>query len=159
MEYFTESKDLLLINILVYFLMNGSQIFETLVFIPKWTENSPNNFNLLLDKPGVSLKSFWTIFHSIHEVIFIFNIIAYWQMPNLRNWLIILFLLHFAVRVWTILYFAPNIIQFQKIAKGSKVYDDAIVKIVSQWKRLNVIRVALFILISIALVSIYLATN
>jgi hypothetical protein len=29
--------------------MNGAQIFETLVFVPKWTESAPENFKLLLD--------------------------------------------------------------------------------------------------------------
>jgi hypothetical protein len=29
--------------------MNGAQIFETLVFVPKWTEAAPENFKLLLD--------------------------------------------------------------------------------------------------------------
>lgn len=155
MEYLTEPKNLMLLNILIYFLMNGSQIFETLVFIPKWTENAPSKFVLLLDKPGVGLKSFWTMIHSLHEVIFIVNIIVCWNIPNVRNWLVFLFLLHFAVRVWTILYFAPNIIRFQKIAKDGVDYDDTLEENVLRWKRLNILRVFLFILISIALIPLY----
>lgn len=159
MEYLIEPKSIMLLNILIYFLMNGSQIFETLVFIPKWIYNSPNNFNLLLDKPGVSLKSFWTIFHSLHEVIFIVTIITCWNLPFVRLWLVILFTIHFAVRVWTILYFAPSIIRFQKIAKESGAYDDTLKENVLRWKQLNNLRVLLFILISIALVFLYTITN
>lgn len=156
MEYLTEPKNLMLLNILIYFLMNGSQIFETLIFIPKWTEKAPDKFILLLDKPGVGLKSYWTIFHSLHEVIFIANIFVCWNIPNVRNWLVFLFLLHFAVRVWTILYFAPNIIRFQKIAKEGIDYDDTLEKNVLRWKHLNILRVFLFILISIALIPLYM---
>jgi hypothetical protein len=155
MEFFIEPKNIMLWNILIYFLINGSQIFETLVFIPKWTDNAPNNFNLILDKPGVSLKSFWTIFHSIHEIIFIITIIVCWNLPFVKLWLIILFTLHFAVRVWTILYFAPAIIRFQKIATESESDDNRISEMVLRWKQLNALRVILFILISLALVPLY----
>ncbi|MGF1636821.1 MAG: hypothetical protein ACFCUU_07085 [Cyclobacteriaceae bacterium] len=89
----------LFITTLMYFAMNGAQIFETFVLVPKWVASPPDNFKILLDGQGSSLKNFWIIFHSLHEITFILAIIFCWKIDPVRNWLLILFAIHFAVRV------------------------------------------------------------
>src|ERR1041384_1504118 len=111
--YFTKAEIWLCITTLIYFLMNGAQIFETLVFVPKWVSSPPDHFKLLLDGKGTSLKTFWIVFHSVHEVTFILAILFCWKIDPVRNWLVALFVVHFAVRAWTLAYFAPNIMDFQ----------------------------------------------
>lgn len=143
----------LCLTTLVYFLMNGAQIFETLVFVPKWTGSPPNHFQLLLDGCGTSLKTFWIVFHSIHEVIFILAIVFCWGIPGVRNWLLVLFGLHMAVRVWTVVYFAAKIIQFQKVAEEAVVVDDLEAKTRS-WQALNYLRVGIFIGISLGMIPL-----
>ena len=143
----------LCLTTLIYFLMNGAQIFETLVFVPKWTTSPPDNFKLLLDGPGISLKSFWIIFHSIHEVTFILAIISCWNMISIRNCLLLLFGLHFAVRIWTVLYFAANIIAFQKIAETGELISNLATK-TATWQGLNYLRVAIFIAVSLGLIPL-----
>lgn len=101
-SYLTRAELWLCITTLIYFLMNGAQIFETLVFVPKWTTSPPDNFKLLLDGQGTSLKNFWIIFHSLHEITFILAIVFCWKIDPVRNWLLILFAVHFAVRVVTL---------------------------------------------------------
>lgn len=152
-SYLTRAEIWLYITTLVYFLMNGAQIFETLVFVPKWTDAPPVNFKLLLDGRGASLKNFWIVFHSLHEVTFILAIIFCWKIDFARNWLLILFAIHFAVRVWTLAFFAPNIINFQKIAETPSLAKDLAAS-TSLWQTLNYIRVAIFIAVSIGLVPI-----
>jgi hypothetical protein len=149
----TRAELWLCITTLIYFLMNGAQIFETLVFVPKWTDSPPANFKLLLDGHGASLKNFWIIFHSIHEITFILAIIFCWKIDFARNWLLILFAIHFAVRVWTLAFFAPNIINFQKIAETQASVEN-LVNSVSLWQTLNYVRVAIFIAVSIGLVPL-----
>ncbi|TGL11898.1 hypothetical protein EHQ42_15005, partial [Leptospira levettii] len=34
------AKYTLLLNLLIYFLMNGAQIFETIVFVPRWANGT-----------------------------------------------------------------------------------------------------------------------
>ena len=155
-EYLTRAEIWLFITTLVYFLMNGAQIFETTVFVPKWTVSPPETFKLLTDKNGMSLKSFWIIFHSIHEITFILAIIFCWKLDPVRNWLLILFVIHFGVRVWTLSYFAPNIIDFQKIAESPNLGKD-LVNRTSLWQTLNFIRV--FILIAVSLGLLPLCVN
>jgi len=152
-SYLTRAEIWLCITTLIYFLMNGAQIFETLVFVPKWTVSPPDNFKLLLDGQGASLKTFWIVFHSLHEVAFILAIVFCWKIDPVRNWLLILFAVHFAVRVWTILFFAPNIIDFQKVAADPSLAKD-LVNRTSVWQTLNYVRVAIFMIVSMGLVPL-----
>lgn len=152
-SYLTRAEIWLCLTTLIYFLMNGAQIFETLVFVPKWTASPPDNFTLLLDGKGTSLKNFWIILHSIHEIAFILAIVFCWKIDPVRNWLLILFAVHFAVRVWTLSYFAPNIIDFQKVAETPSLARD-IINRTSLWQTLNYIRVAIFMIISIGFIPL-----
>ncbi|MGN7866372.1 transposase [Chryseobacterium sp. 22458] len=143
----------LCITALLYFMMNGAQIFETFVFVPKWVSSPPENFKLLLDGKGVSLKIFWIVFHSVHEIAFILALVFCWKIDPVRNWLFILFIAHIAVRAWTLIFFAPNIIDFQKLAETSVIPENLAYR-TSAWQKLNYIRVAIFIAISIGFIPL-----
>ena len=143
----------LLITTLTYFLMNGAQLFETAVIVPKWTASPPESFQVFKGKYGIDLKTFWIVIHSIHEVTFILAIVFCWKIDMVRNWLLILFAIHFAVRIWTLAYFAPNIIEFQKIANTTGVGVD-LLKRTTLWRNLNYIRVGIFIAVSIGLIPL-----
>jgi len=152
-SYLTRAEIWLCTTILIYFLMNGAQIFETLVFVPKWTASPPDNFKLLADGRGASLKFFWIVFHSIHEITFVLAIIFCWKIAPVRNALLVLFALHVGVRVWTLAYFAPNIIDFQKMAETPAATNNLTAR-ASRWQMLNYVRVAVFIVISLGLVPL-----
>ncbi|ASK28704.1 transposase [Chryseobacterium sp. T16E-39] len=152
-SYVTRAEVWLCITTLLYFLMNGAQIFETLVFVPKWASSPPQNFKLLLDGNGASLKVFWIVLHSIHEVAFILSIIFCWKIDPVKNWLLVLFILHVMVRVWTLSFFAPQIIDFQKIAESQQFPKDLLSR-VSLWQKLNYVRVLIFIIISLGLIPL-----
>jgi hypothetical protein len=151
--YLTRAELWLCITTLIYFLMNGAQIFETLVFVPKWTVSPPDSFKLLVDGRGVSLKLFWIVLHSLHEITFILAIIFCWKIDPVRNWLLILFAVHFAVRIWTLSFFASNIIDFQKVAENPSLAKDLISR-TSLWQTLNYVRVAIFIAVSIGFIPL-----
>jgi hypothetical protein len=144
----------LLITTLVYFLMNGAQIFETVAVVPKWSASPPESFALISGPYGINLKEFWIILHSIHEITFFIALYFCWKIDPVRNWLLLLLVIHFAVRVWTLLYFAPSIIEFQKISTDdSSAYGDLTAK-TTLWRGLNYIRVAIFIGVSLGLVPL-----
>lgn len=153
-EYASRAETWLLITTLIYFLMNGAQLFETAVIVPKWTASPPESFQIFKGKYGLDFKIFWITIHSIHEITFILAIIFCWELDFIRNWLLILFAVHFAVRVWTLIYFAPNIIEFQKIANSTGGAD--LHKRANCWKNLNYLRVGLFMAVSVGLVPLYI---
>lgn len=145
--YLLRSEIWLVITTLTYFLMNGAQIFETAVIIPKWTASAPESFQIFKGKFGLDFKTFWITLHSIHEITFILAIVFCWQIDFIRTWLLILFAIHFAVRVWTLVYFAPKIIEFQKIANATNDVVN-LQKRTTLWRNLNYLRVGLFIIVS-----------
>jgi len=146
-NYVTRAEIWLCVTTLIYFLMNGAQIFETIVFVPKWVASPPDNFKLLLDGNGASLKFFWIIFHSLHEFTLILALVFCWKIDPVRNWLIILMVAHFSVRAWTLIFFAPHIIDFQKIAE-TQVFSKDLITRTSLWQTLNYVRVGIFVVIS-----------
>jgi len=154
-NYLSRAETWLFITTLAYFLMNGAQIFETAVIVPKWTASPPESFQLFKGKHGLDFKPFWIAMHSVHEITFILAIIFCWKIDPIRNWLLILFAVHFAVRVWTLAYFAPNIIEFQKIANMNNDGTDLLNR-VTLWRNLNYLRVGIFIIVSIGLLPLCL---
>lgn len=151
---FAKAEMWLLITTLVYFLMNGAQIFETVAVVPKWSDSPPGSFALISGPHGIDLKTFWIVFHTIHEITFIIAIYFCWKIDPVRNWLLLLLVIHIGVRVWTLMYFAPNIIEFQKISPdGSSAYSDLTAKTML-WRNLNYVRVAIFIGISVGLLPV-----
>lgn len=152
-DYLAKAEIWLFITTLLYFLMNGAQIFETAVLVPKWTVSPPESFSLLADKNGTSLKTFWIVLHSIHELTFILAIIFCWKLAPIRNGLLILFAIHFAVRAWTLAYFAPNIIDFQKAAETPGSGKDLLSR-AALWQTLNYVRVGIYIAVSIGLIPL-----
>lgn len=152
-SYLTRAEIWLFTTTLIYFLMNGAQIFETLVFVPKWTASPPHSFQMLLNGQGASLKTFWIIFHSLHEITFIIAIIFCRKIEPIKNGLLILLAAHFAVRVWTLSFFAPNIIDFQRVAENPSLAKDLINR-TSLWKTLNYVRVAILMVISLAFIPL-----
>jgi hypothetical protein len=72
-SYFVRAEMWLFITTLAYFLMNGAQLFETAVIVPKWTASPPESFQLFRGTSGLDFKAFWIVTHSIHELTFIFT--------------------------------------------------------------------------------------
>lgn len=154
-NYLIRAETWLFIAILAYFLMNGAQIFETTVLVPKWTAAPPESFQYFQGKYGMDLKTFWIVVHSIHEVVFVLAIIFCWKIDAIRNWLLLLFVVHVAVRAWTLIYFAPDINDFQAIANGKSFGADLLDRTI-RWRTLNYVRIGIFILVSLGLIPTYL---
>lgn len=153
-DYLTRAETWLFITTLAYFLMNGAQIFETAVLVPKWTAAPPESFHFFKGKYGLDLKTFWIVAHSLHEITFILAIVFCWKL-DIRNALLLLFAVHFAVRVWTLAYFAPNVIAFQKIANEESSGAD-LLRRTTLWRNLNYIRVGIFLAVSLGLIPLYI---
>lgn len=152
-NYLLRAEIWLFITTLVYFMMNGAQIFETAVIVPKWTAFPPESLQMFKGKYGLDFKAFWIVTHSIHEITFILAIIFCWKLDPIRNSLLILFAIHVGVRIWTLTYFAPNIIEFQKIATTTDSGIDLLNR-TNLWKTLNYIRLGVFIAVSLGLIPL-----
>lgn len=151
-NYLDRAETWMIVTTLAYFLMNGAQIFETAVIVPKWTAEPPESFVLFKGKSGLDFKWFWIACHSLHEITFVLALVFCWKLAEIRNWLLLLFILHLAVRIWTLAYFAPKIIGFQNTGIVDNISN--IAEKTAQWRNLNYFRVAFFLLISFGLLPI-----
>lgn len=151
--YLSRATNWLLITTLLYFLMNGAQIFETAAIVPKWAASPPDSFTVFRGSYGLDFKVFWITMHSIHEITFILALILCWKITAVRNGLLALFIVHMGIRVWTILYFVPNILEFERIANSAYTGPDLLAR-ASQWENLNYLRVSLFLAVSLGLLPL-----
>jgi hypothetical protein len=143
--------------IMAYFVMNGAQILETAVMVPAWTAAPPSTLYFFQKPYGLDFKVFWITVHSLHEIIFIVALVLNWKDKQRRKPLLLLFIAHMVVRVWTVSYFAPTIIWFQSLPVTDAV-DEVLVQKAALWKNLNYLRVGLFIAINMLMVPL-LKTN
>ncbi|HMJ70255.1 MAG TPA: hypothetical protein VK508_15230 [Cyclobacteriaceae bacterium] len=154
-EYLFRAEAWLLITTLIYFIMNGAGIFETAVIIPKWSASPPESLQIFRGEHGIDLKIFWIVMHTVHEITFIIAIIFCWHIGGVRELLLMLFGVHFGIRVWTLAYFVPNIMEFQKIANTGEAMP-GIAERTIRWKNLNYVRTATFVGVSLGMVAVYL---
>lgn len=145
----------LVLNVLIYFSMNGAQIFETFVFVPRWACGNLSNLRILnTEIKSANLKYFWILFHSIHEIIFLVSLLFCYPIEGIGYRLLILFILHMAVRVWTVVYFAGKIIRFQFLAKTDGYHSLEGTNEIKTWVILNYFRVSIYIGISILMIPL-----
>jgi hypothetical protein len=152
-SYLTYALVALIATTALYFLVNGAQIFETAVIIPTWTSAPPESLGMFHGRYRLDLKVFWIAFHSLHEVTFILALVLCWRIPSVRNWLAVLLAAHVAVRLWTILYFAPTIIAFQAIP-SAPTFDPELASKAARWRQLNYLRVGIFMAVNLALLPL-----
>jgi hypothetical protein len=152
-QYLFRAEAWLVITTLIYFIMNGAGIFETAVIIPKWTASPPESLQIFRGAYGIDLKYFWIAVHSIHEITFMVSIIFCWNIPGVRESLLLLFAMHFGVRIWTLTYFAPRIMEFQQVANDVLSVPNIATR-ARNWKYLNYVRTGMFIAISVGMLQI-----
>lgn len=70
-----------------------------------------------------------------------------------RPWIVVLLIVHMAVRVWTVAYFAPTIIAFQSTPRSATI-DPVLVEKAAQWRNMNIIRVMLFMAVNCFLLPV-----
>jgi hypothetical protein len=155
--YLTRALSWLVGTTALYYVMNGAQIFETAVIVPVWTAAPPDSLGMFRGQYGLDFKTFWIILHSLHEITFILALALCWKLRQVRMWIIVLLVVHIALRMWTVAYFAPTIMEFQGLPPSSTV-DPDLVSRAALWRQLNYLRVVLFMAVNIGLLIPILRT-
>ena len=151
---FSRADGWLFSSVAAYFMMNGAQLWETAIIIPAWTQAPPASLIFFQEPYGLDFKYFWIAVHSVHEVIFVLALIFNWKIRSRRLPLVLLFLAHIGVRVWTIVYFVPTIIDFQQMSVVNNI-EPHLVERAARWRNLNYLRVGLFFTINTALAFLF----
>jgi hypothetical protein len=142
----------LVLTTVAYLLINGAGIFETAVIVPVWTSAPPASLAMFAGPHALDFKAFWITAHSLHELTFIAAIALNWRTAR-RTPLLLLFAAHALIRIWTIVYFAPTIIEMQSLAGKAGGVDPALLARAQTWAYLNWLRTGAFVMLSFILVA------
>ncbi|HTB98472.1 MAG TPA: hypothetical protein VK716_15790 [Terracidiphilus sp.] len=135
-----------------FWLMTGASLWETAVFVPIWASARPGALTVLKGDVGMDAAYLWVSVHSIFEVILLFTLISNWNDRPRRNALLAFTFLYAVVRAWTILYFAPSFLTFQRLSANSQ-FANPLLEGVVRWKNLNLIRTSLVTGLNVAFLA------
>lgn len=148
---YSKATKWLFYSICAYFTMNGAQVWETALMVPAWTAAPPSSL-IFFQKPyGLDFKVFWIVTHGIHEILFITALVFNWKIKKRRNLILLVLAGHIAIRVWTLMYFAPTIMEFQRLPYSDTI-DVFLQEKAAQWRNLNYVRVAIFFALNFLLI-------
>jgi hypothetical protein len=99
----------------------GGGLYEFVVVDPAW----PRRPEIIQPaRGGVSRKRFWIPAHTAFELALIAALVLAWSRPEVRNWLLIAFASHVAMRIWSAFDFIPKALAFER-ADPSSITEDA----------------------------------
>lgn len=150
MTHNTRADKWLLYSLCAFFLMTGASLWETVVFVPVWASGRPATLAVIEGNTGLDLSVLWIAIHFLFEIILLFTLVFNWKMKSRRAALLLLGLFYAAIRAWTIFYFAPSFLDFQKLSSHPPIAS-SLVSQTLRWEKLNYIRTALVVALNIAM--------
>ena len=89
----------------------GGGIYETALVDRVW----PNNPAIIQpSRGGLNRGIFWAPVHVSYEVVLLLSAWMVWGDGYARAWIIVALIAHFGVRAWSLLYFIPKALWFEK---------------------------------------------
>jgi len=93
----------------------GGGLYESLVLTPIWRRSPPSSFFIIQPGTGVPLQRFWIPVHVAITVFVLLALAATWGDIHVRRLLLIGLGSYVVMRVWSGLYFIPEMLAFQKV--------------------------------------------
>jgi hypothetical protein len=93
----------------------GGGLYESTVLNPIWRKAPPASFAIVQAGTGVPLQRFWIPVHTAITVFVLFALLATWSEVPVRRLLLIGVAAYIVMRLWSGLYFIPEMLAFQKI--------------------------------------------
>lgn len=97
----------------------GGGLFESFVLAPMWSKSPPSSFSIIQPGTGVPLQRFWIPVHVAITLFFILALMMTWREPIVRRLLLVSLASYIVMRVWSGLYFIPEMLAFQKVPLDS----------------------------------------
>jgi hypothetical protein len=97
----------------------GGGLYEQLVLVPLWTASPPSSFSVIQPETGVPLQRFWIPVHVGITLFLIAGLAATWKDLRVRRILMVGTASYVAMRVWSGLFFIPEMLAFHQIPLNS----------------------------------------
>ena len=93
-------------------IMLGGGIYETLLIDQVW----PGNPAVIQPRRGgIDRKLFWMPAHTLFELALFLTLWMVWNVTDARWWTVAALVVHFGARAWSIAYFIPGALRFEKL--------------------------------------------
>jgi hypothetical protein len=123
----------------------GGGLYECLVIDPCW----PKRPGIIQSRNGgVSRARFWILAHILFEVLLIVTLVVSWSDADVRVALLVAFVSHAVMRVWSLVDFVPKAVTFEK-ADPSTVDEAAALR----WTRRSRLRLPLDLITCAAMLA------
>jgi hypothetical protein len=97
----------------------GGGLYESIVLIPLWSKSPPSSFSIIQPGTGVPLQQFWVPVHAAITLFLILALVLTWRDLTVRRLLLVALVAYIVMRVWSGLFFIPEMLAFQKIPLDS----------------------------------------
>lgn len=105
---------LILLNFAIATMIGGG-FYEHVVLTPLWKVSPPSSFAVIQPKTGVPLQRFWIPVHSAITVCLVAAVLLTWGNQTVRLLLLVSAIAYIIMRIWSAVYFIPEMLAFQKI--------------------------------------------
>jgi hypothetical protein len=123
----------------------GGGLYEGLVLVPLWTASPPSSFSVIQPETGVPLQRFWLPVHGAITLFLIAGLVATWKGIRVRRIMLVGTASYVVMRVWSGLFFIPEMLAFQQIPLDSPPSAELSAR-VGRWLSLTVWREPLDVL-------------
>ena|SRR5947207_4760209 len=93
----------------------GGGIYESVVLAPIWRKSPPASFSIIQPRTGVPLQRFWIPVHVAITLFGVLALVSTWNCSPVRQLLFTGMASYVVMRVWSGLYFIPEMLKFQKV--------------------------------------------
>ena len=90
----------------------GGGVYETLLVDRVWPDNPAV---IQPGRGGLDRKLFWMPAHTLYELALVVALWMVWNVAAARWWTIAALVVHFAARAWSMMYFIPRAMRFEKV--------------------------------------------
>jgi hypothetical protein len=97
----------------------GGGFYESIVLKPMWSKSPPSSFSIIQPGTGVPLQRFWIPVHVAITVFIMLALVMTWRDTTVRRLLLVALGSYIVMRVWSALFFIPEMLAFQKVPLDS----------------------------------------
>ena len=97
----------------------GGGLYEHIVLTPIWSASPPSSFSIIQPATGVPLQNFWIPVHAAITIFILLSLFLTWKEIGVRRLLLIGVGSYIVMRVWSGLFFIPEMLEFQKVPVDS----------------------------------------
>ena len=93
----------------------GGGLYEHMVLMPLWAASPPASFAIIQPGTGVPLQDFWIPVHVAITVFLLLSLLLAWKERKVRSLLLIGLGSYLVMRIWSVLFFIPEMLEFQQV--------------------------------------------